>query len=246
MKKIRIRSLPVLLTVAALLTVAIATAAQTPSPAARADAQATSPLLNAVEVQRLVARGTPDDHAQLRAHFMALADRSDANAKRHTAMSRGFVGNPSRNLTSGLSAHCTRIAALNADQAAALRELATHHATLAVGRPSTPPPAAARYDAGAGAADPDEATLARLAATASTPADHRALETYFLAQAKRYTSEAAEHAGLARSYRGRPRAEASAVAAARHCDRLEALARDAAKEATAAAAEHRTLSGSTR
>ncbi len=235
MNKIQIRLLPVLLTVAALLTIAVGSAAQTQSP-----------LLNAVEVQRLVARGTPDDHAQLNAHFMALADRSDASAKRHTAMSRGFVGNPSRNLTSGLSAHCTRIAALNTDQATALRELATHHATLAAGRPSTPPSASARYDAGAGAAAPDDAALTRLAATASTPADHRALETYFLVQAKHHASDAADHAALARSYRGRPRAEASAMAAARHCDRLEALARDAAKEATAAAAEHRSLSGTTR
>src|SRR5690606_37999671 len=114
------------------------------------------------------------------------------------------------------------------------------------GRPSTPPSASARYDAGAGAAEPDQAALTRLAATASTSADHRALETYFLTQAKRYTSDAAEHAGLARSYRRRPRAEANAIAAARHCDRLEARALDAAKEATAAAAEHRTLSGPAR
>jgi hypothetical protein len=235
MNRAQIRSLLVSLAVVTLLTIAAGGAAQTPSP-----------LLNAIEVQRLVERGTPDDHAQLTAHFTALADRSDANAKRHMAMSKGFVGNPSRNITAGLSTHCTRLAALNTDQATALRELATHHGTLAAGRPSTPPSASARYDAGAGAAEPDEAALSRLAATASTPADHRALEAYFLAQAKRYTSDAAEHAGLARAYRGRPRAEASAMAAARHCDRLEALARDAAKEATAAAAEHRSLSGTTR
>jgi hypothetical protein len=233
MRRIQLRSLS--LAVVALLSIGGAAVAQTPSP-----------LLNAVEVQRLVARGTPDDHAQLNAHFMALADRSEASAKRHTAMSRGFVGNPSRNLTSGLSAHCTRMAALNTDQANVLRELATHHGTLAAGRPSAPPSASQRYDAGAGAAEPDEAALTRLAATASTPADHRALETYFLAQAKHHASDAANHEALARSYRGRPRAEASAMAAARHCDRLAALARDIAKEATAAAAEHRTLSGPAR
>lgn len=209
-------------------------------------AQNASPLLNALEVQRLVERGNPDDHAQLDAHFRALAERYSAIAKRHTSMSRGFVGNPSRNLTTGLSAHCTRLAEANAASAQAVRELAAHHGTLAAGRSSTPPSESARYDAGAGASEPDDAALNRLASTASTPADHRALETYFLAQAKRYTNEAAEHAGLARAYRGRPRGDAGSIAAAQHCDRLETLAREAAKHATAAAAEHRTLSGSTR
>jgi hypothetical protein len=233
MRRIQIRSS--LLAGAALLAIVGGASAQPPSA-----------LLNALEVQRLVERGTSDDHAQLNAHFKALADRSDTLARRHTAMSKGFVGNPSRSLTSSVSAHCTRLAALNTDQANALRELATHHGTLAAGRPSVAPSASARYDAGAGAAEPDEAALSRLAATASTPADHRALETYFLAQAKRYTSDAAEHAGLARAYRGRPRADASSIAAARHCDRLEALALEAAKQATAAANEHRTLSNPTR
>ena len=81
MNRISIRLLPVSFTVAALLSMAIGAAAQAPSP-----------LLNAVEVQRLVARGTPDDHAQLNAHFMALADRSDASRKApygHVARIRG-------------------------------------------------------------------------------------------------------------------------------------------------------------
>ena len=39
-----------------------------------------------------------------------------------------------------------------------------------------------------------------MAAKASTPADHRALEEYFLTLAKRYTSEAKDHKAMASAY----------------------------------------------
>ena len=57
---------------------------------AQAAAQ-TSPILNIVEVQKLVASGTPDANARLAAHFTALADESAAEAKRHQAMSTGLA-----------------------------------------------------------------------------------------------------------------------------------------------------------
>ena len=82
-----------------------------------------------------------------------------------------------------------------------------------------------------------------MAAKASTPAEHRALEEYFLTLAKRYTREAprARHDGecLPRMHRSpgwrleRPRI------ATTWSDCRE----DAAKEATAAAEMHKQLAG---
>ena len=68
------------------------------------------------------------------------------------------------------------------------------------------------------------------------PADHRALQEYFLTAAKRYTADANAHTAIAESYRGTRIAQA-----ADHCDRLVANAREAAKEATAAAEMHGQL-----
>ena len=60
-----------------------------------------------------------------------------------------------------------------------------------------------------------------MAAKASTPADHHALEEYFLTLAKRYTADANEHAATANTYRGTRIAQAAV-----HCDRLvETVAR---------------------
>lgn len=75
-----------------------------------------------------------------------------------------------------------------------------------------------------------------MAAKASTPAEHRALEECFQTLSKRYTNEANEHVTLAQTYRGTRIAQAAV-----HHDRLAGLAPDAAKEATAAAEMHRGL-----
>ena len=69
-----------------------------------------SGLLNSLEVQQLVKRAEPGDNARLAAPFTALADRYAAEAKRHTSMAQSFVGNPSRNLGTGMSAHCKQLA----------------------------------------------------------------------------------------------------------------------------------------
>jgi hypothetical protein len=226
MRTIQIR----ILSVAALafLAFTVSTAAQDKPPA----------LLNALEVRELIARAEPGDHARLSAHFAALAERYVAEAKRHASMSKSFVGNPSRNLGSGMSAHCTRLAELNTQSATTLRELATYHQKLAVGTPSTPPREGARFQGGAGAPKPTEQELNALAAKASTPADHRALEEYFLTSAKRYAADANEHVAMAQAYRGTRIAQSAA-----HCDRLVALSRDSAKEATEAGAMHKQLAG---
>ena len=193
-------------------------------------------LLNTLELQQLVSRADPADNARLSAHFTALADRYAAEAKRHLSMSRSFVGNPSRNLGAGMSVHCKQLADLNTQSATTARELAAYHDKLAVGATASLPRDAGRFRGGAGAPEPTEKELNALAAKASTPADHRGLEEYFLTLAKRYTADANGHVALAQAYRGTRIAQAAV-----HHDRLAGLARDESKEATAAAEMHKQL-----
>jgi hypothetical protein len=193
-------------------------------------------LLYTLDVRQLVAHAEPADHARLGVHFSALADRYAAEAKRHKSMSQSFVGNPSRNLGTGMSAHCKRLADLNTESATTARELAASHEKLASGASATLPRDAARFHGGAGAPEPSENELNALAAQARTPAGHHALEEYFITLAKRYTTEGNEHITLAQTYRG------TRIAwAASHHDRLARLARDAAKEASEAADLHKQL-----
>ena len=195
-------------------------------------------LLNSLEVQQLVKRAEPGDNARLAAHFTALADRYSAEAKRHTSMAQSFVGNPSRNLGSGMSAHCKQIADLNTKSATELRELASYHQKLASGAAATPPTGSASFEGGAAARVPTDQELNALATKASTPSDHQALEEYFRTLAKRYTADATEHAATANTYRGTKIAQAAV-----HCDSLVRLSKEEAKEATAAADMHKQLAG---
>lgn len=224
MRTVHIRSLAI--TAIAAITFAGNVAAQ----------QASTGMLNSLEVRQLVARGEPEDNARLSAHFSALAEQYIAEAKRHASMSQGFVGNPSRNLSSGMSAHCKRLADLNTQEATTLRELAAYHNKLAGGDTATPPAGAARFHSGAGAPEPTKKDLAALAAKASTPADHRALEEYFRTLAARYAADAEAHNTFAQALRG-TRIEQSFVL---HIHLAE-LSRDAAKEASAAADMHKQL-----
>lgn len=194
-------------------------------------------LLNNLEVRQLVARGEPSDNAQLSVHFSALADRFAAETRRHTSMSQSFAGNPGRSLGTGMSLHCKQLADLSTQSANTARELSTYHGKLAEGTPATPPRDAAKFHAGAGAPEPTEKELTAMAAKAGTPAEHKALEEYFLTLAKRHTTEANEHVALAQAYRGTKIAQAAV-----HHDRLASLARDSAKEAAAAADMHKQLS----
>ena len=208
--------------------------------AASAAAEDRTPgLLNNLEVRQLVARAEPGDQAQLSAHFTALADRYAAEAKRHISMSQSFIGNPSRNLGTGMSAHCKQLANLATQSETTVRELAAYHAKMAGGTPATPPKDGARFQSGAGAREPTEKELRALAEKASTPADHRDLEEYFATLVRRYTRDAEEHAQFAAAYRNSPRIAHVSVT---H-DRLAELSRDAAKEATAAAEMHKHLAG---
>ena len=217
---------------------AIATAALVSLAGSVAAQNKPTAVLNNLEVRQLVGRAEPADHVRLTTHFSALADRYTAEARRHISMSQSVVGNPSRNLGIGMSAHCRRLADLNTQSGTTVRELAAYHEKLASGTPATPPKDGARFQGGAGAPEPTSKELDALAAKANTPAEHRALEEYFLTLATRYTNEASEHVMLAQTYRGTRIAQAAV-----HHDRLAGLARDAAKEAAAAAEIHKGLAG---
>ena len=195
-----------------------------------------SGLLNSLEVQQLVKRAEPADNARLATHFTTLADRYAAEAKRHTSMAQSFVGNPSRSLGTGMSAHCKQLANLNTQSATELRELASYHQKLASGATATPPAAGAHFEGGAGAPAPTDQELNAMAAKASTPADHRGLEEYFLTLAKRYAADADQHVTLALTFQGTKMASAAPL----H-DHLARLARESSKEATNSAAMHKSL-----
>ena len=198
--------------------------------------QTPAPILNTFEVQKLVASSEPADNAKLSAHFTALAERYTAEAARHAVMAQSYGGNPNHSTGGSMSVHCKRLAELDAQSAATLRQLASHHDSLAAGIASAVPAGGSRFQGGAGASEPTEAGLKALAARAVIPADHRALQEYFLTAARRYTADAKEHVAIAQSYRGTRIAQA-----ADYCDRLVANARAAAKEATAAAEMHAQL-----
>lgn len=206
---------------------------------AAASAQTEPGILNRLEVQRFAASTTPADHSKLAAHFAALADRYTAIARRHTTMANAPSGNPNRDTGwYGRQAHFTRLAEQNSQWAATARELAAHHERLAAGIQSAPPPNAIVFEAGEGAPEPNAEDLARLAAEARTPADHRLLEIAYRARADQYTAEANKHSTMASAYRGTKIAQA-----ADHCDRIVKLARKAAAEAMAAALLHQQLAG---
>jgi len=206
--------------------------------AAAQDKSSIAPL-SAPEVRQLVASALPADQLQLSAHFAALADRYTAQAKIHTSMAQQSVGNASRNLNSGLSAHCKKLAELNTEAVSTLRELQNHYRQLAAGKASVGPVAGAGFEAGAGAGKPTEKDMVRLAASAKTPADHQDLEAYFLALSKDYTAATTEHTAMAQAYRGLPRSPNAGMAA--HCDRLARLSGEAATEAAAAAGLHHEM-----
>jgi hypothetical protein len=204
-----------------------------------ANAQATSPILNALEVQKLVASTDPADNARLSAHFAALAERYTREATRHDAMAQAFIASPTRRTPTNTAAdHCKRLAGLNTQAANSLRELAAYHEKRAAGAVAAVPKGAARFQAGAGAPEPSDDELTALAGRASTPADHHALEEYFQTAAKHYREAVNEHSSMAQAYRGTRIAQAAV-----HCDRLVSLSRDEAKEATEAAAMHKQLAG---
>lgn len=203
---------------------------------------ASSPILNSLEVQKLVAGADPADDARLSAHFSALADQYAREARRHRAMAQAFIAAPTRRVPANHAAdHCNRLASLNTQSAETLRELAGYYEKRASASSASLPKGAAPFQAGSGAPEPSDDELTALAARASTPADHHALEEYFTAAVKRYRDAANQHIAMAQAYRGTRIAQAAI-----HCDRLVTLSREEAKEATAAAEMHKQLANAVR
>ncbi|HEY1304272.1 MAG TPA: hypothetical protein VGF24_12015 [Vicinamibacterales bacterium] len=202
-------------------------------------AQTPTAVVNKLEVQKLVAAGTPEANATLARHFTALADEYAADAARHKDMAAAYGANPNRSVVTNIAPHCARLADLATEEATAAREMARYHEQLAAGANATTPKEAAAFHAGKGAPEPTKADVHQLAMMARTPADHHALEEYFTTLAKKNTADAESHVAMARAYRAAVRKGGGDPAA--HCDRLVKLARDAAKEATGAAALHRQL-----
>lgn len=198
-----------------------------------------SALLTATQVRDLAAKAsTPAEHAQLRDHFTALAEKYEADAKRHAALAK-LPGSP-RQIVNAYATHHTRLLEAVTDTAKSARELATFHGQLASGAPATRPADPAHLEHGAGAPTTlSDAQLQQLVANAKTPADHAGLAEYFTSLVTKYSKDADAHAAMAGGYRTNPRASISA--AADHCDRLVRQARTAANEAKALAAEHQAL-----
>jgi hypothetical protein len=203
-------------------------------------AQTPSGIVNSLEVKRLVTAGTPEANATLAKHFAALADKYTVEAATHTAMASAYTGNPNHSLGGSMGTHCKKLADLATASANTAREMVTYYNNLAAGAAAEAPKGAAAFNAGAGAPAPTTEEMKRLAASAHTPADHRALVEYFLTLAKQDTADAKEHAAQANIFRVSGQRRGSEFAAM-HCDSLAKLARDAAKEATASAELHRQL-----
>jgi hypothetical protein len=194
--------------------------------------------LTGEEIQRLIIRGEPADHARLSAHFGALADQYAADAKRHATMQPAFAGNTKlAHMAASQAAHCRQLTRRNEESAALLRELAGHHSKQAGGVTSDPPRGSERFQGTGAVRVPPDAELTKLAETAETAADHRTLEAYFTSIAVRYESEAKDSAAYARSWRTLTK-NPSAPALATRWDNLAKLQRDSAAEARAAAATH--------
>lgn len=193
--------------------------------------------LTAAEIQQLITRGQPADHGRLSAHFTALADRYAADAKRHATMQPAFGGNAKlAHMAASQAAHCKQLAASNQESANLLRELAAHHAKEAAGAASQPPAGSERFQSAPRV--PSDAELNKLAANASSAADHSALAAYFTTMATQYDREAKESLAFAASWRSQTRVPSAPGLA----DRWERLAKQqtaSAAEARAAANAHR-------
>lgn len=204
-------------------------------------AQTTSGVLNTLEVQRLVAAGTPAAHVALSSHYMALAEMFATQAARFDALARAPSGAPNHPVvTMGVNArHVSQAQAAMALSERA-REMAAYHQFLSIGAPAAPPVDRATFDGGFAARTPTASELRAATAAARTAADHHVLEEYYMTVNARSAADAKAHAAMANNFRVSGQRRGSELAAM-HCDRLAKQAREAAKEAGAAAALHRQL-----
>jgi hypothetical protein len=208
--------------------------------ATAAAAQDRTALLTSIEVKELVASSQRDDHARLRDHFAALADKYEADAQRHKGIGKSLTGIPNHSPAVVPGARYARLAESETASAATVRELSAHQGRLAAGQTSQAPANSARFENGEGAPAPNEAQLRELSAGARTPSEHRALAEYFSELVQKYTDTAQKHTAMALSYRSHPNDRGSSFTAlAAHCEQLAKQARESAETARAQAAEHR-------
>ena len=210
---------------------------------AGASAQDRSALLTSIDVKRLVANDRPADHARLRDHFAALADKYTNDARRDRQTARIMTGNPNHPPAVPPGVHWIRLAESAEASAVTLRELSAHHDRLAVGRRSDAPPNSARFEAGYGAPTPTESYVHELASGARTRADHLSLADYFTAVAETATNNARKQAAAAQAYRG-PISRSGGGTPASHYDLMADRYRNQATQARADAAKHRQLAQS--
>ena len=204
-----------------------------------ARAQDRSRLLTSIEVKEFVTSSRPADHARLRDHFAALADKYTSDARRYRNVAVAMTGNPNHPPVVPPGARWSRAADQADESASVARELSAHHGRLADGRSSQAPAGADRFEAGKGAPAPTEAQLNELAASARTPAQHRSLVEYYTTLAEKQTTAADRYTAKAQAYRAQVRK--GYVDPAIHFDRLAKQSRESADAARAEAAKHAQL-----
>jgi hypothetical protein len=196
-------------------------------------------LLNKLELQKRVAAETPIANLRLAVHFKALAADYDAEAARSRAAAAVFTATANRSVTTNAGRHYAAQSVRASEWAAAARELAAYHLSLAAGRAAVVPRGAGALHAGRGAPEPTAEQLHQLALRARTRTDHLELQEYYEVVARKKTAEAERHVRMAMGYLAGVRNGLCDQAATR--DRLAGLARKAARTATEAANRHRVL-----
>ena len=202
-------------------------------------AQNAAGLLNRLDVQRLVAADTPQAHAALAKHFIALAAVYRADANRYSALAALPAGNPNHFVAIDGRERRARQAQRAIADARAVRDVAAYHLILSIRGTPRGLAASPAFDGGKGAPMPTRAELDELATTARTPSAHRELAEYFLIVVRTETANAEAYARSARMTRvsGARNTEATAL----RYEHLAATARDEAKRARVAVELHRQL-----
>jgi hypothetical protein len=204
-----------------------------------AAAQNAPGLLNTFEVQQLVAADTPDAHAVLAKHFIALTAAYKVDAARYSALANAYIGNPNHTAGVDVAARRMRQAQEATANAKIARGVTANHQILSIDGMATPPVGAAAFDGGKGAPAPTLAELNDLGKSARTSAEHRVLAEYYLAMARNETSNAIAYTAMAELSRvsgGRNTTVTSACG-----ERLARHAHEIARQANAAVVLHRQL-----
>lgn len=203
-------------------------------------AQNASGLLNTVEVQRLVLADSPQAHAKLAKHFIALGERYKGDAARGSAVAAFAAGNPNHSLGTDARQRRMRQADAAVEAARTVRAVAAYHQILSIGGvPRRRPAGASAFDGGKGAPPPTRGELNDLVRTARAPSAQRELVEYFVLVGRTQTSNAEAYGQMARMARVSGARNSEATAA--HYEQRATKAREAARQANRAAELHRQL-----